>query len=81
MILELAIVEKWEIVTIRKFYQKKAIFFKLINNLISDVVFLVVFLLFWYFNYSVVLSITGNLTAGFKMPISEVLHQGQIISS
>uniref|UniRef100_A0A0K8TND3 Putative conserved protein with signal anchor n=1 Tax=Tabanus bromius TaxID=304241 RepID=A0A0K8TND3_TABBR len=37
------------------------------------VVFLVLFVLFWFFNYTVLLSITGNLLG--ISPISSVLQQ------
>ncbi|CAD7082258.1 unnamed protein product [Hermetia illucens] len=36
------------------------------------VIFLVIFLLFWYFNYSVLLSFTGRILG--ITPISSVLH-------
>lgn len=76
MVTELYMVEKWERVTIRELPSVSLadLFWVLKTSLFAfpDVIFLVIFLLFWYFNYSVLLSFTGRILG--ITPISSVLH-------
>lgn len=81
MITEMYMVEKWEVVAIRKkiFVTKNELNLSSIKTVIcyahniTDVIFTIVFSVFWYINYSVVLGLISNVVD--KQPVfRDFLH-------
>lgn len=73
LVTELYIVQKWERVTFRKnFYNLKINLKNNSINLIIDIMAVILFLLFAYFNYAVVLKVTGQLFYN-RLPLSSVI--------
>ena len=70
MMTELYIVEKWERVTISILFKTLPVFLNVLliisyqNNFLThsnlDIIFAILFILFWYFNYSMVYSSSNN---------------------